>query len=115
MVTFKKIKQTVTGKLLVEGECISTDSKPIDIMANGSKLFEIDTGSWYFFNESGAEWVKSVRGGAGNITVDELTATENGTYTPEDEQHAFGPVIVNVQPVIPEGAEIGRASCRERV
>lgn len=96
MVTFKKIKQTVTGKLLVEGECISTDSKPIDIMANGSKLFEIDTGSWYFFNESGAEWVKSVRGGTGNITVDELIATENGTYTPEDEQHAFGPVIVNV-------------------
>lgn len=104
MVTFKKIKQTVTGKLLVEGECISTDSKPVDIIANGSKLFEIDTGSWYFFNESGAEWVKSVRGGAGNITVDELIATENGTYTPEDEQHAFGPVIVNVPPAIPEGA-----------
>ena len=101
MVTFKKIKQTVTGKLLAEGECIAADSKPVDIIANGSKLFELDTGSWYFFNESGAEWVKSVRGGAGNITVDELTITENGTYTPEDEQHAFGPVIVNVPP--PEG------------
>lgn len=42
--------------------------------------------------------------GGSQIVVEELNVDKNGRYTPEDEQHAFGPVIVDVPPVLPEGA-----------
>lgn len=45
------------GKRRVEGECLSTDTKPT-IYANGSILIEIDTGKIFMFNETGSEWVE---------------------------------------------------------
>ena len=39
-----------------EGSCLSTDEKPTDL-ANGSILKEMDTGTVYFFDEAGAQWL----------------------------------------------------------
>lgn len=39
----------------VEGECLSTDTKPINV-ANGSSLIEMDTGKVYFFDAENGEW-----------------------------------------------------------
>ena len=43
---------------LVEGSCLSTDTKPIAGIANGSIMVEVDTGSVFFFDEDGQEWVE---------------------------------------------------------
>ena len=45
------------GKDRVEGECLSTDTKPTTY-ANGSVLIEMDTGDIYMFNEAAGAWVK---------------------------------------------------------
>ena len=42
----------------VEGFCNSTDTKPVNGIANGSNLIESDTGDWYFFNEKTQTWSK---------------------------------------------------------
>lgn len=49
------------------------------------------------FSRQDREWVKSMGGGGGggDITVEALTVTENGTYTAE-EGKAYSPVTVNV-------------------
>lgn len=63
MVTFKTrdFNYNPNGsKNRVEGECLSTDTKPTTDIANGSILIEMDTGSIYMFNEAGAEWVEVV-------------------------------------------------------
>lgn len=39
----------------VEGSCLSTDDKPEDV-ANGSVLFEMDTGIMYKFDEENTAW-----------------------------------------------------------
>lgn len=46
------------GKQLCEIFCLSTDSKPNNLIANGSILCEIDTGKVYFFNETAGSWVE---------------------------------------------------------
>lgn len=46
------------GVVLIEGTCLSTDSKPTAGIAGGSVMTEIDTGDVYFFNEAGGAWVK---------------------------------------------------------
>lgn len=43
-------------KYQVEGSCLSTDTKPTDV-ANGSILKEMDTGTVYFFDEGGQQWL----------------------------------------------------------
>lgn len=40
----------------VDGYCLSTDEKPVDGMANGSWLYEIDTGTFYCFDEENKKW-----------------------------------------------------------
>lgn len=61
MVTFKTrdFNYNPTGsKNRVEGECLSTDTKPTTGIANGSILIEMDTGDIYMFNETAGAWVK---------------------------------------------------------
>lgn len=58
MVTVKSRDFSYTNrKDKIEGECLSTDTKPT-IYANGSVLIEMDTGKIYMFNEEGLEWVE---------------------------------------------------------
>ena len=47
---------TAGGKLYIEGECLSSDSKPVTNIMNGSKLIEMDTSKVYLFDESGQTW-----------------------------------------------------------
>lgn len=42
--------------------CISTDTKPISGVPNGSTCIEIDTGIGYLFNASSNAWVKQESG-----------------------------------------------------
>ena len=42
-------------KHYIEGECLSTDTKPTNVM-NGSKLMEMDTGKLYLFDEANSQW-----------------------------------------------------------
>ena len=46
-------------KYIAEIYCISSDTKPISAMAEGSKLTEADTGDFYLFD--GTNWIKQVR------------------------------------------------------
>ena len=39
-----------------EGFCDSTETKPVDLIADGSNVIETDTGEWYFFNEKSKTW-----------------------------------------------------------
>lgn len=43
--------------LKIAGDCLSTDERPTWI-ANGSRLYEIDTGDTYVYDEAAEEWVK---------------------------------------------------------
>lgn len=44
-------------KMYVEGSCLSSDTKPLNV-ENGSKLIEMDTSSVYIFDEQGMQWRK---------------------------------------------------------
>ena len=58
MITLKAKDLDYSGtKDRVEGECLSTDTKPTTY-ANGSVLIEMDTGDIYMFNETAGAWVK---------------------------------------------------------
>ncbi len=39
-----------------EGYCDSNETKPTELVADGSNLIETDTGDWYFFNEASKTW-----------------------------------------------------------
>ena len=56
MVTYTKVEPSMT-KSYVEGFCLSTDSKPTDVL-NGSIMVEINTGKVSFFNEAAGSWVE---------------------------------------------------------
>ena len=60
MLTISRMTPTTTPnwnekKILIEGECLSTDDKPTDY-ANGSILFEMDTATMYMYDEAGESW-----------------------------------------------------------
>lgn len=60
MITFDKKTQDIREDeqiYLVEGKCLSTDTKPTDV-ANGSCLIEMDTSDVYFFDEQNKTWRK---------------------------------------------------------
>lgn len=40
----------------IEGFCHSTDTKPMDRIATGSNIIEVDTGDVYFFDEETSAW-----------------------------------------------------------
>lgn len=44
-------------KVLVEATCLSSDTKPTDGIANGSIVLEMDTSTFYAFDEAGGEWL----------------------------------------------------------
>ena len=63
MVSFINTIQTFTGQY-VEGFCLSTDTKPTDGIANGSKMEVLNAGTGviteYRFNEAAGAWVEIV-------------------------------------------------------
>ena len=44
------------GHILIEAACLSTDTKPTELIANGSMCIEMDTGTLFMFDAAGAEW-----------------------------------------------------------
>lgn len=61
--TFLGSNYAINGeKVYLEGFCLQDDTKPVStdttIIANGSKLTEIDTTDVYLYNEEDDEWVK---------------------------------------------------------
>ena len=44
--------------LYIEGACDSTETKPTDYIADGSKMTESDSGDVYMFNLKTEAWVK---------------------------------------------------------
>lgn len=42
----------------VEGECLSTDTKPTTGIANGSILIEMDTKKIFMFDETNSTWLE---------------------------------------------------------
>ena len=58
------IEKTPIGDtmLLVDGVCLSTDTKPTGGISNGSHMIEMDTGLEYYFDETGnsgaGEWLQ---------------------------------------------------------
>lgn len=61
MVTFSKYvymgNDNDTPVNYVEGECLSSDTKPTENIYNGSKLMEMDTATLYMFDQGSAQWV----------------------------------------------------------
>lgn len=58
MITIKARDFKYNGnKDRIEGECLSTDTKPT-IYANGSILLEMDTAKFYAFDEANSEWLE---------------------------------------------------------
>lgn len=56
MVTFNEIKW-ISGKKYIEGACLSTDTKPTSTaLMNGSKLMEMDTSTFYMYDEENRTW-----------------------------------------------------------
>lgn len=58
-VTFNKQEwREEDGELLCYGvgQCLSTDTKPVEGMINGSSLIEMDTSKVYFLNKPAGKW-----------------------------------------------------------
>jgi len=52
-------KLSVSGNAYIfQLACLSTDTKPTDNVANGSLCFEMDTGDFYYFDETATAWAK---------------------------------------------------------
>lgn len=47
--------------------CLSTDEKPVDGIKNGSCLYEMDTSTFYFFDEENKRWLP-MKGGGANVS-----------------------------------------------
>ena len=57
MFTNREAKYFENDKVLIEAACLSSDTKPTDGIANGSILLEMDTSTFYAFDESTSEWL----------------------------------------------------------
>lgn len=55
MVTISKVITIIKGKSVIEGDCLSTDTKPTKY-ANGSTLIEMDTGTVYKYDDENDTW-----------------------------------------------------------
>lgn len=79
MVSWKELKKVTGGKQLGKGVCVSSDVKPTENMANGSKLLELDTGKKCVFDEASASWIEygtgEDRSGAVYIKTETITGT----------------------------------------
>lgn len=59
MISYVKIKPTADkAKNWVKGVCTSDDTKPVDGIANGSKLLELDTGKRCVYDEGQTKWIE---------------------------------------------------------
>lgn len=72
------------GARLIDGACLSTDTKPTTGIANGSCLIEMDTGDRFMFDEAGSQWLNITNPGGGGepevwLTGDEYEDTGRGT------------------------------------
>ena len=88
MITVKSAKKTLTGNFEINGYCLIEDEKPTENIANGSKLWELNSGDRYVFDEENTEWIKLKSGGDSVVTKEVLTGpfstifSDNG-YTEE--------------------------------
>lgn len=46
------------GAKLIEIACLSTDTKPTELIVTGSLALEVDTGKIYAFNETASAWAE---------------------------------------------------------
>ena len=69
------------GARLIEGACLSTDTKPTEGIANGSCLIEMDTGDKFMFDEANGEWLNITNPGGGGGAEVWFTG-ENPTVEP---------------------------------
>ena len=65
MVRFYVVKEFVDFEnhktvQLIDGMCLSTDTKPTAGIATGSIMTEVDTGNVYFFDEVSGEWIEQM-------------------------------------------------------
>lgn len=59
MISYVKIEPTADkAKNWVKGVCTSDDTKPVDGIANGSKLLELDTGKRCVYDEGQTKWIE---------------------------------------------------------
>lgn len=79
MVTFKSINKNPDGKLYVKGQCLSSDIKPTNNIANGSILRELDTGKKCVFNEQSRIWIEYGTGEDRNGKVKKKNTIINST------------------------------------
>lgn len=56
MISYSKAQNIDSIKRYVEGTCLSTDTKPVDNIGNGSVLLEMDTSKVYLFDEENSIW-----------------------------------------------------------
>ena len=59
------VDRIIEGNLhYIEGDCLSTDTKPASGLVTGSVMIEVDTSKAFFFDEVRADWLEA--GGASN-------------------------------------------------
>ena len=78
MITVKSAKKTLTGNFEINGYCLMEDEKPTENIANGSKLWELNSGDKYVFDEENTEWIKLTTAhaqGSSNIKTKTYTGT----------------------------------------
>ena len=51
------VERIIGGETYIEGFCVSTETKPVSGIAMGSKMFEIDTNTTYYFKDEVDEWI----------------------------------------------------------
>lgn len=56
--SFNVDREQEIGSQLVEIACLSADTKPTEDIANGSICLEMDTGTFYMYDEDGEQWVE---------------------------------------------------------
>lgn len=100
MITLNKI-DNYPNRTFAELFGLSTDEKPSErfdgyLIGNGSEFNEVDTGKKFIYDEESMSWTEEPQGSGGDPVVEELTVTENGTYTVEEGIDGFNPVIVDV-------------------
>ena len=89
----RKIQGTNTSPNAVYVGLSTDDPKPTEGVANGDTFIEMDSGKVYFYDVESTDWLEF--SGGSSIEVEELSVTENGTYT-ADEGKAYSPVTVAV-------------------
>ena len=89
MLTYTKrvlLNENAAGDRLwyLEGHCLAADTKPTSDIANGSQLIEMDSGSVYFFDEEGGDWVEFAEPASSD--ADTETASSDADTEPAEEE-----------------------------